>query len=312
MDPSDRAAMTEIEAALEGAGVGFAPELGEVDDSEYVALWLRPGAEGNGAGGPSPPAEGRSAGTLIGRTLTHIARQGELPEILGRENEIDALIEALCRRYQRNAVLVGNPGCGRAAIVQGLAQRIVDGRVPDELRDSEVIELSASALFVHAGSPGEIADEMIAFASDPLAVLFIDDFRYAIGEATYDFGVGARMRPVFAERSDSLRRKPHRRASITGLSRATRRSTGPFNTSACPELSPELTLDVLRAESRVAGAEGSAVTDEVLAAVVSESALLRNRSLPEKALDLLDRTVTRAERLESAPSAGMVRELVRR
>lgn len=312
--PADPAA---VEAALAGAGIGHAPPLQGLDEDDLVAMWLKTSPDTDGhPGGDAPPdggpTNGAGDGHVIGRDLTHSAQNGLLPKIIGRENEIDALVEVLCRRLPRNPLLVGPPGAGKGAVVEGLAQRIVDQDVPDDLRQLRVIELSAGALLTAAAGPADPASDIIGMGSDPLVVLFIEDFAFAIGAGGYDFGLSARLRPALASGTvrcvGSLTPSDYYR--VVESDPALDRSFQPISVS---ELSPELTLEILKSAANGGEDGGDATTrNDVLEAVVTQAGRhLRNRSFPEKAFDVLDRTMARARRTEVPPTPELVADVVR-
>ena len=252
---------------------------------------------------PAPAdAEPESGGTSIGRHLTWSAGEGLLGPVVGREREIDLLIEILCRRMSRNALLVGEPGVGRSAIVEGLALRIAAGEVPDELRDIEVVQLSLAAMLAQDQSIGEIAVDVLGWAQNPGVILHLDDFGIAIG-AGWDVGWAARLRPAIAagaNRCVGSLTPPEYHKSVEPdqlLSRA-------FQPIAVSELTPALTLDVLRAAlPRLTDDPSETLDDALLTKIVADSGRwLRNRCFPEKALELLDRVLARGRREGRPPT----------
>src|SRR5262249_47940549 len=121
---------------------------------------------------------------FFGRDLTKAAQQGKLSPLVGREPELQLVIEALLRRTKRNPVLVGPAGVGKTAIVEGLAQLIIAGRVPDLLRGVRLIALQPSALVAGASMPGKLERRMqgvLTEASQEGIILFIDEVHALIG-----------------------------------------------------------------------------------------------------------------------------------
>ena len=235
-----------------------------------------------------------------GRDLTRAAQEGKLTPIIGRDEEVQLVIETLCRRSKRNPVLVGPAGVGKTAIVEGLAQQIVGDLVPDPLWGCRLIALQPSVLVAGASISGELEKRMKAIiqeASQDGIILFIDELHSAIGAGgmvgTND--IASILKPALARgdlaciaatTDDEYRRfiEPD-----TALERR-------FQPIRVQELSPEATLQILKLLRDSLGQKhGVQVGDGILAWLVNfGQQYMRNRHFPDKAVDLLEQCVAHA------------------
>jgi ATP-dependent Clp protease ATP-binding subunit ClpC len=236
----------------------------------------------------------------LGRDLTRAALEGKLAPIVGRAEEIQLMIETLCRRTKRNPALVGPAGVGKTAIVEGLAQRIVAGQVPPALANCRIVALQPSHVVAGASMAGEFEERMrriIAEASQDGLVLFIDEVHSLMGAGGRMGATDAAslLKPslargdlacIAATTDDEYRRYIE---DDTALERR-------FQPIRIHELSAAETLPVLIALSDVHLQErGVRVNDDILLWLIEFSQrFMRNRYLPDKAVDLLDQCVAYA------------------
>jgi ATP-dependent Clp protease ATP-binding subunit ClpB len=248
------------------------------------------------SGGTSEAAEEESALTRFGRDLTELARIGKIDPVIGRDEEIRRVIQVLSRRSKNNPVLIGEPGVGKTAIAEGLAQRIINGDVPESLKDRQLISLDMGSLIAGAKYRGEFEDRLRAVLkevmnSDGQVVLFIDELHTVVGagnsQGTTDAGnllkpVLARgeLRCIGATTTDEYRRYIEKDAALE------RR----FQQVLIDQPSVEDTISILRGlKERYEVHHGVTITDSALvAAATLSSRYIADRFLPDKAIDLVD------------------------
>jgi ATP-dependent Clp protease ATP-binding subunit ClpC len=248
------------------------------------------------------PTPKRPTPTLeqFGRDLTRAAQERKLSPVVGREEEIQLVIETLCRRFKRNPVLVGPAGVGKTAIVEGLAQRIVQGEVPEILRGARVLAVQPSTLVAGAGIVGELnkrIEALLGEASQDGIFLFIDEVHSIVGAggAAGTSDMASLLKPALA------------RGDLACIAATTdeeyRRFIEPdpalerrFQPVRVPELTTAQTLAVLSTLcEEFARVRGVQVTDQVLHWLVDFAQhFLRNRYFPDKAVDLLEHCVAYA------------------
>lgn len=246
-----------------------------------------------------------------GRNVTNLARQGKLDPVIGRVEEIRRTIQVLSRRTKNNPVLIGEPGVGKTAIVEGLAERIVAGDVPSTLKDKELIELDMSSLVAGAKYRGEFEDRLKSVLkevskSNGRVILFIDELHTIVGagatEGSMDAGnilkpalARGELHAIGATTLDEYRKYIEKDAALA------RR----FQTVMVSEPSVEDTISILRGlKEKYEEHHGVRITDAALVSAADLSdRYISDRFLPDKAIDLVDEAASRLRmELDSMPS----------
>ncbi len=246
-----------------------------------------------------------------GRNLTELARQGKLDHVIGRDEEIRRVIQVLSRRTKNNPVLIGEPGVGKTAIVEGLAQRIVRGDVPKTLADKEVVTLDLGALVAGAKYRGEFEERLKAVLKEVTSaeggiILFIDELHTLVGAGAAEGAMDASnmLKPMLARGElhcigattlDEYRKHIEKDAALE------RR----FQPVMVDQPSVEDTISILRGlKQRYEVHHGVRIQDSALvAAAILSNRYITDRFLPDKAIDLVDEAASRRRvELDSTPS----------
>ena len=246
-----------------------------------------------------------------GRNVTDLARQGKLDPVIGRVEEIRRTIQVLSRRTKNNPVLIGEPGVGKTAIVEGLAERIVAGDVPSTLRDKDIVELDMSALVAGAKYRGEFEDRLKSVLKEVQkaggqVVLFIDELHTIVGagatEGSMDAGnilkpalARGELHAIGATTLDEYRKYIEKDQALA------RR----FQTVFVAEPTVEDTISILRGlKEKYEQHHRVRITDAALVSAVDLSdRYISERFLPDKAIDLVDEAASRLRmELDSMPS----------
>ena len=276
------------------------------------------GGGGRGGAGRRPPSDTPTIDEF-GADLTAMAREGRVDPVVGRQEEIEQTVEVLSRRTKNNPVLIGEPGVGKTAIVEGIAQRIVDGDVPDTLRDKRLVQIDLGGMVAGTRYRGDfeerlkkVIDEIRAHRDD--LIIFIDELHTVVGAGAGEGAMDAAnmLKPALARGElhiigattiDEYRKDIEKDAALE------RR----FQPILVPEPSVSDTIEILRGlRDRYEAHHQVRYTDEALVAAAELSdRYISDRFLPDKAIDLIDQAGARV-RLRTATPARDRREAEQR
>ncbi len=268
-----------------------------------------PNAEQRAAGGNAPQTQRQSKTPYLdalGADLTEMAEASRLDPIIGRQHEIERVIQILSRRTKNNPALIGEPGVGKTAIVEGLAQRIIQGDVPDSIKGKRVVTLDMGALVAGTKYRGQFEERLkrvIDEIKETRCILFIDEFHTIIGaggaEGTLDAAnilkpalSRGELQTIGATTLDEYRKYIERDAALE------RR----FQPVMVDEPSVEDTINILRGvKSRYEDFHQLQISDEAIQSAATLSArYVPDRFLPDKAIDLIDEAASRVRMYRSA------------
>ena len=261
--------------------------------------------------GPEDYSKDENILSKFGRNITELVKSNKIDPVIGRDDEIRKIITILARKTKNNVILLGEPGVGKTAIIEGLAQRIVKNDVPQTLKDKEIFELDMGALVAGAKYQGEFEERLKAVLnkikeSEHKIIMFIDEIHLIVGAGRNQGALDASnmLKPMLA-RGDidcigatTLKEYQEYIEKDRALERR-------FQPVMVQEPSKEDTLSILRGlKARFESHHGVHITDNALVAAVNYSTrYVTNRFLPDKAIDLVDEACaeTRVE-IESMPS----------
>ena len=244
-----------------------------------------------------------------GKNLTAMARNGKLDPVIGREEETARVVQILCRRTKNNPCLIGEPGVGKTAVIEGLAQRIVAGDVPEPLKNKTILALDLPAMIAGAKYRGEFEDRlkrvMEELVRNTSTIVFIDELHTIVGAGAAEGAVDAAniLKPALARGEIQLigattieeyRRHIEKDAALE------RR----FQPITVEEPSEEQTLDILQGlRERYEAHHKLTISDDALSAAVRLSRrYIRDRFLPDKAIDLVDEAASKVRIRTSTPT----------
>ncbi|MEW6328310.1 MAG: ATP-dependent chaperone ClpB [Thermodesulfobacteriota bacterium] len=265
------------------------------------------------------PEEKYQALERYSRDLTALARSGKLDPVIGRDEEIRRVIQVLSRRTKNNPVLIGEPGVGKTAIVEGLAQRIVSGDIPETLKDKQVVALDMGALVAGAKYRGEFEDRLKAVLKEiqekhGQIILFIDEMHTLVGAGAAEGAIDASnmLKPALARGElhcigattlDEYRKHIEKDAALE------RR----FQPVLVTEPNEEDTISILRGlKEKYEVHHGVRIKDSaIVAAATLSNRYISDRFLPDKAIDLIDEAASKL-RIEIDSLPGEIDEVQRK
>jgi ATP-dependent Clp protease ATP-binding subunit ClpC len=245
----------------------------------------------------------------FGRDLTELAREGKLDPVVGRGNEIERVMQILCRRTKNNPCLIGEPGVGKTAIAEGLASRIVSGDIPDLLKNKRIVALDLAGLVAGTKYRGEFEERMKKVMEEVRkaeghVILFIDELHTLVGAGAAEGAIDASniMKPALARgelqcigatTQDEYRKYIERDAALE------RR----FQAVKVREPSEEEAMDILKGlRERYEAHHQVEITDDAITSAVHLSQrYISDRTLPDKAIDLIDEAASRVRLQQSLP-----------
>src|SRR5919205_888172 len=285
--------------------------------NEVIRMLSGPGGRRQGAG-QGQQGEGKKSSKLLdqfGRNLTKLAAEGKLDPVVGREVEIERIMQILSRRTKNNPVLIGEPGVGKTAVVEGLAQRITSGEVPELLKNKQIYTLDLAALVAGSKYRGEFEERLKKVMKEITQrgdiILFIDELHNLVGAGAAEGAIDAAsiLKPALARgelQTSGATTLDEYRKYLERDSALERR----FQKITVDQPSPEETVQILKGlRDRYEAHHKINITEEALeAAAELADRYISDRFLPDKAIDLIDEAASRM-RIKSMSSPPVYREL---
>src|SRR5213075_2295602 len=286
--------------------------------NEVIRMLSGPGGRRQGAGASGASGEGKNSSKLLdqfGRNLTKLAAEGKLDPVVGRETEIERIMQILSRRTKNNPVLIGEPGVGKTAVVEGLAQRITNADVPELLKGKQIYTLDLAALVAGSKYRGEFEERLKKVMKEITQrgdiILFIDELHNLVGAGAAEGAIDAasilkpalargELQTIGATTLDEYRKYLERDAALE------RR----FQQIRVDEPSVDDTVQILRGlRDRYEAHHRCKITDEALrASATLADRYIQDRHLPDKAIDLIDEAASRM-RIKTMSAPPRYREL---
>ena len=287
--------------------------------NEVIRMLSGPGGrQGRAGAAAGAPGEGKKSSKLLdqfGRNLTKLAAEGKLDPVVGRETEIERIMQILSRRQKNNPVLIGEPGVGKTAVVEGLAQLITNGEVPELLKNKQIYTLDLAALVAGSKYRGEFEERLKKVMKEITQrgdiILFIDELHNLVGAGAAEGAIDAasilkpalargELQTIGATTLDEYRKYLERDSALE------RR----FQQIRVDQPSTEDTVQILKGlRDRYEQHHRVGITDEALeAAAELADRYISDRFLPDKAIDLIDEAASRA-RIKSMTAPPVYRDL---
>jgi ATP-dependent Clp protease ATP-binding subunit ClpC len=286
--------------------------------NEVIRMLSGPGGRRQGQSGSGQTGEGKKSSKLLdqfGRNLTRLAAEGKLDPVVGRETEIERIMQILSRRTKNNPVLIGEPGVGKTAVVEGLASRITSGEVPELLRNKQIYTLDLAALVAGSKYRGEFEERLKKVMKEITQrgdiILFIDELHNLVGAGAAEGAIDAasilkpalargELQTIGATTLDEYRKYLERDSALE------RR----FQQIRVDQPSTDETVQILKGlRERYEQHHRVEITDEALeAAAELADRYISDRFLPDKAIDLIDEAASRM-RIRSMTSPPVYRDL---
>ena len=300
---------------LSGYEGGDSPENTSNDSNDAIGAGAGPGASSSRG---SRGAGERSTSLVLdqfGRNLTQAAKEGKLDPVVGREQEIERIMQVLSRRTKNNPVLIGEPGVGKTAVVEGLALDIVNGKVPETLKDKQVYSLDLGSLVAGSRYRGDFEERLKKVLKEINQrgdiILFIDEIHTLVGAGAAEGAIDAasllkpklargELQTIGATTLDEYRKHIEKDAALE------RR----FQPVQVPEPSVEMTINILKGlRDRYEAHHRVSITDGALIAAANLSdRYINDRFLPDKAVDLIDEAGARM-RIKRMTAPEGIREM---